>query len=199
LYHVRHVTNADVRFAQERELPRIFQVIYAGEGECRKFDEQSSHIDLSKEAKAELVRHKGHDFVQLSFHSPTSCDICSKQLWHIMKPPLALECRRCHTKIHKDHADKQEIAPCRVNYDPMLARDLLLMMSSNDECKQWVNRLKKSIEEKRTSERPDHNSSANGVSSKDSMRLAYKPYSISAQRSATLPSGTMAPSVQRKQ
>ncbi|KRY36697.1 putative protein kinase domain protein [Trichinella spiralis] len=96
----------------------------------------------------DVMSHKGHDFIAISFHSPTSCDICSKQLWNVLKPPPALECKRCHVKIHKDHLEKhdRDVAPCRVNYDPMLARDLLLMVSSADECKVWVNRIRKCME-----------------------------------------------------
>ncbi|KRX85325.1 Rho-associated protein kinase 1 [Trichinella sp. T6] len=96
----------------------------------------------------DVMSHKGHDFIAISFHSPTSCDICSKQLWNVLKPPPALECKRCHVKIHKDHLEKhdRDVAPCRVNYDPMLARDLLLMVSSADQCKVWVNRIRKCME-----------------------------------------------------
>ncbi|KRZ72834.1 Rho-associated protein kinase 2 [Trichinella papuae] len=91
-YHVRHVTNADVRFAEEKEIPRIFQIIYAGEGESRLAGEvQPQSVDVTKE---DVMSHKGHDFIAISFHSPTSCDICSKQLWNVLKPPPALECKR---------------------------------------------------------------------------------------------------------
>ncbi|VDO93729.1 unnamed protein product [Soboliphyme baturini] len=146
LYHVRHVTLADARFAQEKEIPRIFQIIYAGEGESRKNEE--SHV-VTEPAKSDAIQHKGHDFILILFHSPTSCDICSKQLWNVLKPPAALECKRCHIKIHRDHLEKhdKDVAPCRVNYDPMLARDMLIMVSSAEESKQWVSFLHKRIEQ----------------------------------------------------
>ncbi|KHJ44100.1 phorbol esters/diacylglycerol binding domain protein [Trichuris suis] len=155
-YHVRHVTNADVRFAEEKEIPRIFQIIYAGEGESRLVGEVQP--TESPNPWQDVMSHKGHDFIAISFHSPTSCDICSKQLWNVLKPPPALECKsttidRCHVKIHKDHLEKhdKDVAPCRVNYDPMLARDLLVMVSSADDCKVWVSRLRRCLENCRKS------------------------------------------------
>ena len=68
---------------------------------------------------------------------PTTCEVCSKPLWHMFRPPPALECRRCrlkgttdckmstfcfdgavtlicvppdpfHPKVHKEHLDKRE-------------------------------------------------------------------------------------------
>ncbi|KRY21700.1 Rho-associated protein kinase [Trichinella patagoniensis] len=185
-YHVRHVTNADVRFAEEKEIPRIFQIIYAGEGESRLAGEvQPQSVDVTKE---DVMSHKGHDFIAISFHSPTSCDICSKQLWNVLKPPPALECKRCHVKIHKDHLEKhdRDVAPCRVNYDPMLARDLLLMVSSADECKVWVNRIRKCMENFRKGGDFLKTARSSGSSvHKDSLRLPYKPYTAlaSAHRS----------------
>lgn len=68
LFHVRHVTQSDVLFADEKDVPKIFQVrideevinryksltvnrfqiLYAGEGESRKPEEvQPSHSDNS--------------------------------------------------------------------------------------------------------------------------------------------------------
>ncbi|KRX67927.1 Rho-associated protein kinase 1 [Trichinella sp. T9] len=185
-YHVRHVTNADVRFAEEKEIPRIFQIIYAGEGESRLAGEvQPQSVDVTKE---DVMSHKGHDFIAISFHSPTSCDICSKQLWNVLKPPPALECKRCHVKIHKDHLEKhdRDVAPCRVNYDPMLARDLLLMVSSADQCKVWVNRIRKCMENFRKGGDFLKTARSSGSSvHKDSLRLPYKPYTAlaSAHRS----------------
>ena len=36
---------------------------------------------------------KGHEFVSISYHMPTTCEVCSKQLWHMFRPSPALECR----------------------------------------------------------------------------------------------------------
>lgn len=61
------------------------------------------------------ISHKGHEFILTLYHFPSSCEVCARPLWHVFKPPPALECRRCHTKCHKDHLDKKEevIVPCK--------------------------------------------------------------------------------------
>lgn len=38
-------------------------------------------------------QHKGHDLLPISYHMPTTCEVCTKPLWHMFNPPLALECR----------------------------------------------------------------------------------------------------------
>ena len=65
--------------------------------------------------KANCLPHKGHEFIPTLYHFPSNCEACPKPLWHVFKPPQALECRRCHVKCHKDHLDKKEdvIAPCK--------------------------------------------------------------------------------------
>lgn len=50
-------------------------------------------------------------------------------------------------KIHKDHIDrKEDVAPCKLHYDPSYAKELLLLAPSVDEQKHWVNRLSKKIQ-----------------------------------------------------
>ena len=44
---------------------------------------------------------KGHEFVSISYHMPTTCEVCSKQLWHMFRPPPALECRRKYETIFR--------------------------------------------------------------------------------------------------
>ncbi|GFQ82625.1 rho-associated protein kinase 2, partial [Trichonephila clavata] len=46
LFHVRPVTQGDVIRAEVKDIPRIFQLLYAGEGESRKPGD-SSHLDMS--------------------------------------------------------------------------------------------------------------------------------------------------------
>lgn len=64
------------------------------------------------------ISHKGHEFILTLYHFPSSCEVCTRPLWHVFKPPPALECRRCHAKCHKDHLDKKEevIVPCKGQY-----------------------------------------------------------------------------------
>ncbi|XP_039610653.1 rho-associated protein kinase 1 isoform X2 [Polypterus senegalus] len=144
LFHVRPVTQGDVYRADVDEIPRIFQILYANEGECRK----DAEVETVQPAdKTNFFSHKGHEFIPTLYHFPTNCEACAKPLWHVFKPPPALECRQCHVKCHKDHLDKKEelIAPCKVNYDVTSARDMLLLALSQDEQKKWIGHLGKKI------------------------------------------------------
>ncbi|XP_042225183.1 rho-associated protein kinase 2-like isoform X3 [Homarus americanus] len=151
LFHVRSVTQGDVIRAEARDIPRIFQLLYAGEGESRKPGDNPGPLALLEGAgpdKAGTLVHKGHEFLAISFHMPTNCEVCQRHLWHMFKPPPALECRRCRLKIHRDHLERKEelVAPCKVNYDLNTAKELLLL-APTVECQQnWVLRLSKKIQ-----------------------------------------------------
>uniref|UniRef100_A0A674N2D5 Rho-associated protein kinase 1 n=1 Tax=Takifugu rubripes TaxID=31033 RepID=A0A674N2D5_TAKRU len=144
LFHVRPVTQGDVYRAETEEIPRIFQILYANEGECRK---EADMEPVLQGDKTNCLPHKGHEFIPTLYHFPSNCEACAKPLWHVFKPPAALECRRCHVKCHKDHLDKKEdvIAPCKVNYDVTSARDMLLLALTQDEQKKWIGHLGKKI------------------------------------------------------
>uniref|UniRef100_A0A452IS66 Rho-associated protein kinase 1 n=1 Tax=Gopherus agassizii TaxID=38772 RepID=A0A452IS66_9SAUR len=144
LFHVRPVTQGDVYRAETEEIPKIFQILYANEGECRKDLEAEPAQTVEK---TNFLNHKGHEFIPTLYHFPANCEACAKPLWHVFKPPPALECRKCHVKCHKDHLDKKEelIAPCKVSYDVTSARDMLLLASCQDEQKKWVTHLVKKI------------------------------------------------------
>uniref|UniRef100_A0AAQ5Y827 Rho-associated protein kinase 1 n=1 Tax=Amphiprion ocellaris TaxID=80972 RepID=A0AAQ5Y827_AMPOC len=144
LFHVRPVTQGDVYRAETEEIPRIFQILYANEGECRKEAEMET---VPQGDKTNCLPHKGHEFIPTLYHFPSNCEACAKPLWHVFKPPPALECRRCHVKCHKDHLDKKEdvIPPCKVNYDVTSARDMLLLALTQDEQKKWIGHLGKKI------------------------------------------------------
>ncbi|XP_041886065.1 rho-associated protein kinase 1 isoform X1 [Corvus kubaryi] len=144
LFHVRPVTQGDVYRAETEEIPKIFQILYANEGECRK-DVEVEPVQPAE--KTNFLNHKGHEFIPTLYHFPANCEACAKPLWHVFKPPAALECRRCHVKCHRDHLDKKEelIAPCKVSYDVTSARDMLLLASCQDEQKKWVTHLVKKI------------------------------------------------------
>ncbi|XP_064298978.1 rho-associated protein kinase 1 isoform X2 [Phalacrocorax carbo] len=144
LFHVRPVTQGDVYRAETEEIPKIFQILYANEGECRK-DLEVEPVQPAD--KTNFLSHKGHEFIPTLYHFPANCEACAKPLWHVFKPPAALECRRCHVKCHRDHLDKKEelIAPCKVSYDVTSARDMLLLASCQDEQKKWVTHLVKKI------------------------------------------------------
>ncbi|XP_057208515.1 rho-associated protein kinase 2-like isoform X2 [Triplophysa rosa] len=148
LFHVRPVTQTDVYRADPREIPRIFQILYANEGESKK--EEVAIEPLSAADRSSYIPHKGHEFVLTLYHFPSSCEACMRPLWHVFKPPPALECRRCRVKCHKDHIDHKEevIAPCKVNYDMSTAKELLLLANSTEEQKKWVSRLLKRVPRK---------------------------------------------------
>uniref|UniRef100_A0A3Q2YWI6 non-specific serine/threonine protein kinase n=1 Tax=Hippocampus comes TaxID=109280 RepID=A0A3Q2YWI6_HIPCM len=149
LFHVRPVTQTDVYRADAKDIPRIFQILYANEGESKKEPEYPVE-PLPIGEKSSYICHKGHEFIPTLYHFPTNCEACTKPLWNMFKPPPALECRRCHIKCHKDHMDKKEeiIAPCKVNYDVSTAKNLLLLAMSQEEQQKWVSRLVKKIPKK---------------------------------------------------
>uniref|UniRef100_A0A673YY06 non-specific serine/threonine protein kinase n=1 Tax=Salmo trutta TaxID=8032 RepID=A0A673YY06_SALTR len=143
LFHIRPVTQTDVYRADVKEIPRIFQILYANEGESKREQEFAADPLTLTGERSSFVKHKGHEFIPTFYHLPSSCEACTRPLWNVFKPPPALECRRCHTKCHKDHLDRKEevIAPCRVNYDMSTAKDLLLLAGSQTEQKRWVSQL----------------------------------------------------------
>uniref|UniRef100_UPI00358F7BE9 rho-associated protein kinase 2-like n=1 Tax=Myxine glutinosa TaxID=7769 RepID=UPI00358F7BE9 len=143
LFHVRAVTQGDVYRADAKDIPQIFQILYANEGESRR--EQEPEV-----AGSTGLPHRGHEFIPTLYHFPTSCDACTKPLWNVFKPPAALECQRCHFKCHRDHMDRAEeaVAACRVTFDMASAKVLLLLASSPEEQKKWVNCLFKRVPKK---------------------------------------------------
>lgn len=149
LFHVRPVTQGDVYRADAKEIPRIFQILYAMEGENRKPEENAP--DAAGSDRTDMISYKGHDFLSLSFRTPTSCDSCHKPVWNMLHPPPALECKRCHVKVHRDHYDKNEefIAYCKVNFDSSIqAKEMLLLAESTDRQKLWITHLSKKITKK---------------------------------------------------
>uniref|UniRef100_A0A3Q3G3M5 Rho-associated protein kinase 2 n=1 Tax=Labrus bergylta TaxID=56723 RepID=A0A3Q3G3M5_9LABR len=149
LFHARPVTHTDVYRADPKEIPRIFQILYANEGESKR-DQEVVVEPMPFGERPSYISHKGHEFILTLYHFPSSCEACTRPLWHVFKPPPALECRRCHTKCHKDHLDKKEevIVPCKVNYDMSTAKELLLLANSQAEQQRWVSHLLKRIPRK---------------------------------------------------
>ena len=138
--------------------------MYLGEGESRKTDENApppiggfddSTVSSSSSRDSNIMAAggrgfilKGHEFFQLSFHMPTTCDGCGKALWAIVRPPPAMECKLCRLKFHREHvigSTDAGVAPCKVSYDPT-AKDMLLMAASKEEQQLWVGKLMKKIQ-----------------------------------------------------
>merc|ERR1719412_1653139 len=196
VFHVRSVTQGDVIRADAKEIPRIFQVLYAGEGESRKPDENSTHPALSEQAEKDKVATivmKGHEFVAISFHMPASCEACTKPLWAPFRPPPAVECRRCRIKLHKEHTSGagEGLTPCKVSYDPTTAKEMLLMAPSVEEQQFWVARLLKKIQKSGYKATGQTEPSGTKISPQESMRSQYKP-AVQA-KSATLPANSAPP------
>ncbi|KAF2362380.1 Rho binding domain [Trinorchestia longiramus] len=199
LFHVRSVTQGDVIRADAKDIPRIFQLLYAGEGESRKPGADGANpLDVSvmgtaaSTAVGNLV-HKGHEFCPLTFHMPTVCDICQRNLSAVFKPPPALECRRCRYKIHREHFDKSEltIAACKVGQDTHTAKEMLLLAPTIEQQKTWVMRLSKTIA--KSGYKANNAAGPDGarISPRESTRLNYKPYM--SQKAATLPPNSNLP------
>lgn len=77
-----------------------FKLLYAGEGEARRPNDsgpehlsRSTSITNAIDEKPGTITLKGHEFVQISFHMPTNCEVCPKPLSNVFRPPPALECR----------------------------------------------------------------------------------------------------------
>lgn len=104
-YFRYYIIYFSVRVSQSSSCNYIFggivtciQLLYAGEGEARRPEEnfaETSNLKLTdKDEKPGTIVLKGHEFLQISYHMPTNCEICPKPLWHMFRPPSALECRR---------------------------------------------------------------------------------------------------------
>lgn len=197
VFHVRSVTQGDVIRADAKEIPRIFQVLYAGEGESRKPDENATPPvlgEIGDRDKVSTIIMKGHEFVAISFHMPASCESCTKPLWAPFRPPPAVECRRCRIKLHRDHTSGagESVTPCKVSYDPTTAKEMLLMAPTLEEQQFWVARLLKKIQKsgyKATGQ--SEPSQGTKISPQESMRSQYKP-NVQA-KSATLPANSSLP------
>lgn len=173
LFHVRPVTQGDVIRVDAKEIPRIFQVLYATEGESKKPEDKELSLVQDRTG---IIEYKGHDFLPITFRMPTYCETCSKPVYHVIHPPMALECMRCHVKVHKDHYDKNEefIGICKVNFDYQGAREMLLMATSVQEQQDWVRNLMEKIKKKGFAQQTgDSKGNPAGVSG---MRRGSKPY-----------------------
>lgn len=190
---MRSVTQGDVIRADAKEIPRIFQLLYAGEGEARRPDEQNLDMSLKNQDdfRPGNTIFKGHEFVQISYHMPTTCEVCPKPLWHMFRPPAAYECKRCvrkkfhrsvnanhisfrcRIKVHKDHIDSNDpLAPCKLHHDPNSARDMLLLASSPEDQNKWVSRLSKRIQKSGYKANSTSNNLNSTLSSIDGLKIS---------------------------
>lgn len=183
LYHVRSVTQGDVLRADAKDIPKIFQILYSMEGESKSSVEKNDQ-EIADEKGGFSISYKSHQFFVMSYHTPTACDVCPKQMWHMFKPPPALQCRRCHVKIHREHSDREEDCIQECKADSATAKELLLMASSIDEQKQWVINLSQKVVQPSRTKRADPPSSISRTQSTKSIKkdkTAHRSISISSQ------------------
>ncbi|KAF9804212.1 hypothetical protein SFRURICE_020640 [Spodoptera frugiperda] len=197
VFHVRSVTQGDVIRADAKDIPRIFQLLYAGEGEARRPGDAADTPAEAGDHAGNTVQHKGHDLVSITYHIPTACEVCTRPLWHMFRPPQAYECRRCRMKIHAEHVAEGDgaagpgVAACKLHADR--ARELLLLAPAAPDQRRWVARLQRRVQ--RYGYRAAHtNHDHTKLSPRDSMRSNLKSaYMNASQRSSTLPANASLP------
>ncbi|KAK6011085.1 protein kinase domain protein, partial [Ostertagia ostertagi] len=140
LCHVRLVTAADVRVADAEQIRRIFHIMF-DDRDSGSTSRNASTNDLSVSSASQKDESwKSHDFQELTFHMSTYCDICSKKLSDLVRPPPAYECKNCRLKIHKDHVNTPQLTVCKYTG---VVREWLLMALTKEECNQWVSLLQR--------------------------------------------------------
>lgn len=83
VFHVRPVTQGDVIRADAKEIPRIFQLLYAGEGEARRPDDPNIEMNTLKNVVDErigITTFKGENSMEFEYNEFTiSRQSCSRQ------------------------------------------------------------------------------------------------------------------------
>ncbi|XP_055329197.1 rho-associated protein kinase 1-like [Paramacrobiotus metropolitanus] len=207
IFHVRNVSKTDAHRVDDKYLPLMFQLLYAGEGEARK-DDRDDHAHYANDHhSSSLVSFKNHELVPIVFHMPTTCEVCTKPLWNVLKPPPALECRRCKIKFHRDHIEMKEgdlsssqycpVAPCKINVDAAIAKEMLLLAPSAEEHDKWLKRLSNKIKQKGYKANEANKTSPSGAYDiRASVRQPFKYTSQTSLKGASLPhSGNSDPSL----
>ncbi|VDM38747.1 unnamed protein product [Toxocara canis] len=188
LCHARHVSAADVRTAGENQLPRIFQIFYAIEDSLSRRSSSSeisqSPLSGSREDKLDKALWNRHELVELTFHMPTSCDLCVKPLSNFLRPPPAYECKRCRMRFHREHLGNETIPQCRQTVD---ARDMLIMAPTTEACDRWVQQLKKFLDYRHSNSKTGSFLPRSGSTMKVPPKMGIVP------RSATLPNNSLTP------
>ena len=106
----------------------------------------------------------------------------------------------CRAKFHRDHVTLgggDGVTPCKVHYDPTTAKEMLLMAATYEEQQLWVGRLLKRIQ-KSGFKATSATEGGTRVSPQESIRSLYKPSSVQAHKSVTLPGNLAPPSSSKK-
>lgn len=97
---------------------------YNSEGKSRR--ERDASVEARPHGdRTSYFSHRGHEFILTLYHFPSNCEVCTRPLWDVFKPPPALECRHCNAKFHRDHLDKKEkvIVPCKGQHAEITHQD----------------------------------------------------------------------------
>ncbi|KII67900.1 Rho-associated protein kinase let-502 [Thelohanellus kitauei] len=141
MYYVRAIHQNDLIRGLPGDIPKIFQVIYNDETEAIK---QNAN-ELSSE-KCTTINN--HCLINIQYHMPATCDICGKGLWGFIKSSYAIECKNCHFKCHRDHAnDQKSFPPCRDYENRRMAKEILLKAPNTSDQKYWIETLLRLMKE----------------------------------------------------
>lgn len=135
LYYVRPICQNDLIRSLPSDIPKIFQVIYND-------DTDASEAFMSEISADKCTIIGNHCLVNIQYHMPATCDVCGKGLWGFIKSSYAMECKNCHFKCHREHAQEPKSIPlCRDYENRRMAKEILLMACSPQEQKSWIDML----------------------------------------------------------
>ena len=99
----------------------------------------------------------------------------------------------CRAKFHKEHVTNngEGVTPCKVNYDPTTAKEMLLMATSYEEQQLWVARLLKRIQKSGFK-------ASGGEGSRISPQESMRSTKSLQNKAATLPAAPLTPSSSTK-
>ncbi|VEL23368.1 unnamed protein product, partial [Protopolystoma xenopodis] len=84
------------------------------------------------------ITWQSHQFQRMTFRVGTTlCAVCLRPCSDFRNPPPALECVKCHMRIHLSHVDRHEKFMACHN----ATKTLLLRMPTDAEKKVWISRI----------------------------------------------------------
>ncbi|CAI8056927.1 Rho-associated protein kinase 2, partial [Geodia barretti] len=130
---------------KQSDLKKILMLSYIEDGGSAAVALDSSTAVYLQPDQGELKTVRGHQFVEINYHTPSNCDVCSKTLpWSLnimRRGECSYECQRCHLKCHKEHTERnvEAMQPC-VGGEQNIKRQLLLIKDS-EELERWYAQL----------------------------------------------------------
>ena len=178
---MRPATQQDAIHTKNQDIPKLLLALYGVEGETSSNEDPETRAlesALARErethqpqwapsASGILLVFQGHVFQSIQYRLPTNCEFCAKPLSHLISPPHALECKRCHLKVHREHVpapavgalgtdtltplvgagaasgNQPSIDLCKVA--SVDVKSLFMMLPSPREQKYWIAQLTKRI------------------------------------------------------